>query len=148
MNWTRDCVCGVVMALVSLSSVPSTGAECGVVPDDAPTLFRNSALVFTGTLVEGDQYTLTFQPDRVWKGKPAAPATVYLLENATLDSYAFRVGERYLVAARVLRADERTSNSIYDPTPEVFGMDRRCGSPLPMTLLPQLDKLARPRSMR
>jgi hypothetical protein len=145
--WRRSCACGVVMALATLSSAPATMTECISVPVDARTLLHDSALVFAGTLVEGSRYRLTFQPDRVWKGKPSNRATVYVLEGLGIDSPLFRSGERYLVAARTPDEDERRSNMIDDPADEVFVIEP-CGSALPLTLLPELDKLARPRTPR
>ena len=148
MYWIRACACGVVMAFATLSRASATVSECMSVPVDVRKLLHDSTLVFAGTLVEGSRYRLTFQPDRVWKGKPSNRATVYVLEGLGIDSPLFRVGERYLVAARAPDEDERRSNSIDDPADEVFVIDRPCGSALPLTLLPELDKLARPRTPR
>jgi hypothetical protein len=154
MHWKRSCACGVVMAFASLSTASATVSECISLPVDARKLLHHSALVFAGTLVEGGaavergQYELTFQPDRVWKGNPSNRATVYVLGTPFVGSYVFRPGQRYLVAARLLQEDERTLNGIFDPAATVFGIDRPCGSPLPLSLLPELDKVARPRTPR
>jgi hypothetical protein len=148
MNWTRFGVCGVVMGFASLSTATATMSECISVQVDARTLLHDSALVFTATLLEGTRYRLTFQPDRVWKGKPSNRATIYVLEGLGIDSPVFRPGEPYLIAARRPDEDERRSNMIDDPADEVFVIDRPCGSTLPLTLVPELDKLARPRTPR
>jgi len=144
----RSCACGVVMAFATLSSASAAMSECISVAVDARTLLHDSALVFAGTLIEGNRYSLTFQPDRIWKGELSNRSTVYVLEGLGIDSPIFRPGERYLVAARTPDEDERRSNSIDDPADEVFVIDRPCGSTLPLTLLPELDKLARPRTPR
>ena len=136
------------MAFATLSRASATVSECMSVPVDVRKLLHDSTLVFAGTLVEGTRYRLTFEPDRVWKGKPSSRSTVYVLEGLGIDSHLFRPGERYLVAARTLQDDERRSNGIDDPADKVFGIDPPCGSALPLTLLPELDKLARPRTPR
>src|SRR5690349_11111434 len=107
MNWKRSCACAcVVLAFASLSTASATGPECVAATPDASQLLRDSALVFAGTLVEGDDYTLIFKPDRVWKGEPSNRATVYVVGLLTLDSYRFRPGQRYLVAAHALQKEE------------------------------------------
>jgi hypothetical protein len=136
------------MAFATLSRASATVSECIAVPVDARTLLHDSALVFAGALVVGSRYRLTFQPDRVWKGTPSNRATVYVLEGLGIDSPLFRPGERHLVAARTPDEDERRSNSIDGPADEVFVIDRPCGSTLPLTLLPELDNLTRPRTPR
>jgi hypothetical protein len=148
MRWTRSCACGVVMAFASLSTASATGSECFSMPGDARKLLHHSAVVFAGTLVETDHYRLTFQADRVWKEKPSNPVTVYVLGHPYVGAYTFRPGKRYLVAARILQEDEQTSNGIDDPAAKVFGFDRPCGSPLPLSMLPELDKVTRPRTPR
>ena len=149
MNWKRSCACGVVMAFASLFMAPAASPECLASGTfDATQLLQDSALVFAGTLLEGDDYTLIFKPDRVWKGTPSNRATVYVVGLKTLDSYRFQPGQRYLVAAHVLQKEERWSINLDDRIPTVFGVERPCGSPLPLSLVPTLDKLARPRKPR
>ena len=100
--------------------------------------------MFAGTVVRGNEDTLTLEPDRVWKGQPSKRTTVWLLGPPSVDSYFFRAGERYPVFAHVVSADERTDNGIDDPAAQVFGIYRPCGSPgFPLTLLPELNKIAR-----
>ena len=79
MDWKRSCASGVVMAFVFLFPAPATASECVSVHVDASQLLHDSAPVFAGTLVEGDQYTLSFKPDRVWKGQPSERTTVYVV---------------------------------------------------------------------
>jgi hypothetical protein len=135
----------VVMAFASLFPAPATASECVSVHIDASQLLHDSALVFAGTLVEGDQYTLTFKPDRVWKGQPSERATVYVVGYPFVGAFSFQPGRRYLIAARVLQQEERQSINIDDRAPVAFGFQRPCGSPLPLSLLPELDRLARRR---
>ena len=145
MNWKRSCTCSVVMAFALLSTASPASPECMQATFDASQLLQDSALVFAGTLVEGDHYTLIFKPDRVWKGKPSDRATVYLVGHPSIDiSYRFQPGQRYLVAARVLLKEERWDINIDDRAPTAFGIARPCGSPMPLSLVPELDKLARP----
>ena len=152
MDWTRAFICGAVIAVASPSMAWAAFSDCVSAAVDARTLLDRSALVFAGTLVDGGaatesgQYVLTFQVDRVWKGSTSSRATVYVLGAPFIGSYVFRPGERYLVAARVLQRDERTSNSIYDPAAKVFGIDRPCGAPLPLSLQADLDTITRPRT--
>ena len=144
MKWRLACALGVVMASAPLSTTAAR-AECLSAAFDASQLLRDSALLFAGTLVDGDDYTLTFIPDRVWKGTPSARATVYLIGHPFVDSYRFRPGQRYLVSARVLQKEERWAINIDDGAPTAFGIERPCGAPLPLSLVPALDKkLAHP----
>lgn len=147
MMWRHSCAC-VVMAFASLSTASAASPECVVATFDASQLLQDSALVFAGTLVEGDQYTLTFTPDRVWKGEPSRRTTLYVFGHPFVGSHSFRLGERYLVAARVMQGDERRFINIDDRAPTAFAIERPCGSPMPLSLVPALDKLARPRRPR
>lgn len=147
MNWTLSCACSVLMAVASLSTASAANAECLAPSFDASQLLRDSALLFAGTLIEGDDYTLIFKPDRIWKGQPSRRATVYVVGLKSLDSIHFRPGERYLIAAHVLQKEERWSINIDDRAPTVFGIEGQC-SPIPLSLAPALDKLARPRKPR
>ena len=143
MNRKRARV-AVIVAFASLTMASVASAECIVASVNVAEAFRDSTLVFAGTVVRGNEDTLTFEPDRIWKGRPSKRATVWLLGRPHVDSYVFRIGERYLVFAHVVTADERTSNGIDDPAAEVFGIYRPCGSPIfPLTLLPELNKIAR-----
>ena len=117
-------------------------------PVDASAVLQESALVFAGTLVEGDQYTLIFAPDRIWKGDASDRTTVYVVGRPFVGAYAFQPGKRYLVAARVLQKEERWALLISDQSPTAFGFQRPCGAPLPLSLVSTLDKLARPRTPR
>jgi hypothetical protein len=148
MNWKRSCACSVVMAFAFLFPASATGTECMSVRADASQLLHDSALVFAGRLVEGDQYTLTFKPDRIWKGTPSERATVYVVGYPSIGSFSFQPGKRYLIAARVLQQEERWSINIDDRAPVAFGFQRPCASPLPLSLVADLDKLARPRKPR
>lgn len=137
------------MAFAPLSMAPAARSECMASRTfDATQLLQDSALVFAGTLVEGDNHTLVFKPDRVWKGEPSKRATVYVVGSPFIGSYRFQPGQRYLVAAHVLQKEERWSINLSDQAPTAFGINRPCGSPMPLSLVPALDKLARPRKPR
>lgn len=86
--------------------------------------------------------------DWKWKGELSSRATVYVVGHPFVGAYTFRAGKRYLVAARVLQREERWSINIDDRAPIVFGFDRPCGSPLPLSLAPALDQLAHPHKPR
>jgi hypothetical protein len=148
MYWRWSCACAVVIAFTSMATPSATASsDCVSIGSyDARKLLRESALVFAGALVEADPYILTFQPDRVWKGRPTRRVTVYVLGPPFIGSYAFRPRERYLVAARELNKEERTLNGIYDPAAKVFGFERPCGSTWPLSLAAELDTITRPRT--
>ena len=149
MNCPRSFALAVVLSCGWLSTASARGSECvASAPVDAGALLQASALVFAGTLVEGDQYTLIFAPARIWKGDASGRATVYIVGRPFVGAYAFQPGKRYLVAARVLEKEERWALLIGDQSPTAFGFQRPCGSPLPLSLVPALDTLARPRTPR
>ena len=148
MHWKRSCAFVVLIAVASVAT-PSAAAssDCVSLPSyDARQLLRESALVFAGTLIEADQYILTFQVDRVWKGRATRRVTVYVLGPPFIGSYAFRPRARYLVLARELNQEDRMLNGIYDPAAKVFGFDRPCGATWPLSLQAEFDKIARPRT--
>lgn len=149
IRWKRCCpyACGVVIAFASLS-MAAPRSECISIPIDVGKLLQEPALVFAGTVIEADAYRLTFRPDRVWKGKPSDRASVYLLGHPYIGAFVYRPGQRYVVAARILGKDERTSNGIEDPADKVFGFERPCGVSLPLSLVAELDKRTRPRAPR
>lgn len=131
--------------VLSLAAAPRAGADCVSLTTDVPRSFREASLVFAGTVVAGTDDRLTFRPDRVWKGRPSEHVTVYLRGRPNLESYRFRTGERLLVFASVVAADDDP-----DDLPEgAIAMPRGCASPpWPLTLSPQLDEIAQPRSVR
>ena len=130
-------------ALVALAvSGPPARADCVSVQVDVPRAFRQAAVVFAGTIVAGDAERLTFRADRVWKGRLDAQVTIHLRGRPNAESYRFRPGERHLVFAQVVGADDDPD----DLPAGVLAMPRGCASPpWPLTLEPELDKLARPR---
>ena len=133
-------------AVVSLVVSGSTArADCVSLQVDVPRAFREAALVFAGTVVEGHAERLTIRPDRVWKGRPSAPVIVHLRGRPSVESHRFDIGERILVFAQVVGAKDDP-----DDLPQgVFAMPRGCGSPpWPLELSSRLDEIAPPRVVR
>ena len=143
-RWSAWLAAGL-STVVSLASAPWAGADCVSLPIDVPRSFREAAMVFAGTIVDGNAERLTFRPDRVWKGRPSGQVTVYLRGRPNLDGYRFSTGERLLVFARIVSPDDDP-----DDLPEgAIAMPRGCASPpWPLTLSSQLDEIARPRTVR
>jgi hypothetical protein len=132
-------------AVVSLASAPPVGADCLSMPIDVPRSFREAAVVFAGTVVDGNADRLTLRPDRVWKGPSSGQVTIHLRGRPGSESYRFRTGERLLVFARIVGPDDDP-----DDLPEgALAMPRGCASPpWPLTLSSQLDEIAPPRVVR
>jgi hypothetical protein len=107
----------VFLALLSLS-IEANACQCRHDPEETNTpqkfrkvvaqTFRESSLVFSGTLVERDDKHLKFEVKQIWKGKDQAeivftPANyfdlIYGSPEFSNDScaYDFKVGESYLV---------------------------------------------------
>jgi len=135
----------VLVTTVALAAVPRAGADCVVVTTDVPRAFREAALVFAGTVVDGNADRVTIRPDRVWKGRPSVPVSVHLRGRPGSESYALKTGERLLVFAQIVGPGDDP-----DDLPEgVLAMPRGCASPpWPLTLSSQLDEIARPRVIR
>jgi hypothetical protein len=131
--------------VASLAAASRAGADCVVVTTDVPQAFREAALVFAGTVVDGNADRVTIRPDRVWKGRPSVPVSVHLRGRPGSESYALKTGERLLVFAQIVGPGEDP-----DDLPEgVLAMPRGCASPpWPLTLSSQLDSIARPRIVR
>jgi hypothetical protein len=131
--------------VASLAAASPAGADCVVVTTDVPRAFREAALVFAGTVVDGNADRVTIRPDRVWKGRPSVPVSVHLRGRPGSESYALKTGERLLVFAQIVGPGDDP-----DDLPEgVLAMPRGCASPpWPLTLSSQLDSIARPRIVR
>jgi len=136
----------LLIALV-LAAPSFAASECIGYPTDVSEPFKGSDLIFTGTLVRDEyQDRLTFRADRIWKGSPKqSNIVVYVPHGAFFGAYAFRVGDRYLLFAHVLSKDERDAIAVPPEEKIAFGIPRPCGSPPPLTLTRQLDKIARGR---
>jgi hypothetical protein len=118
---------------------------------DVPQVFRHADLVFSGTLRKAEYgEKLTFEADRIWKGVVKRQVVVY---DEPLHRYAGRyvyvVGERYLLFASLLTPDGRTMSNVPSNEDQAFGIPPSCGAPpRPLTLVPELDKIARGRKPR
>jgi hypothetical protein len=136
----------LLIALV-LAAPSFAGTECIGYSTDPSIPFKQSDLVFAGTLVKDEyQDRLTFRADRIWKGSPKqSNIVVYVPRGGFVGAYAFRVGNRYLLFAHVLSKDERDAIAAPPEEKIAFGIPRPCGSPPPLTLTRQLDKIARGR---
>ena len=130
-----------------LAAPPFAASECIGYPTDVSGPFKRSDLVFAGTLVRDEyQDRLTFRADRIWKGSSKQPnIVVYVPRGGFVGAYAFRVGNRYLLFAHVLSKDERDAIAVSPEEKIAFGIPRPCGSPPPLTLTRELDKIARGR---
>jgi hypothetical protein len=138
------------LLLAVISAVAPLGvSECITVTPDVPKWFKTSEMVFTGTLVTIEAESLTFRADRIWKGKPSQPEIlVYVVNSPYIGSYGFRKGERYLIFAHALSADERIMVLLppHEKGAGVVGIYRPCGTtPWPLSLTTELDKIARGR---
>jgi hypothetical protein len=143
------CAGFIIVAVVSMSSLAR--AECIAVRFDVPASLRASDLVFAGTLVktenQGDR--LTFRVDRIWKGRSIRQdVVVYVLGRPWVESYLFSEKDEYLIFAHMLSAEERRSEYVNPDEPTAFGIARSCGSPPPLTLSTELDKMAQSRRPR
>ena len=139
----------ILIALLSASPLPPT--DCVSIPVDVPKALHDSALVFTGTLVDvGEQYRLRFRVDRFWKGRPDKDIVVHVLGQPFIGSYWFRERETYLIFARKLSADERKKARVGPAGPPAFGIERSCGGapPFPLELTAELDRMTRPEKPR
>ena len=135
---------------MKVSAAPALGAsECITITPDVPEWFKTSEIVFTGTLVTIEADSFTFRADRIWKGKPSQPEiVVYVVKPPYIGSYVFRKGERYLIFAHTLSAEERIMVLLppHEKGTGVVGIDRPCGTtPWPLSLTRELDKIARGR---
>jgi hypothetical protein len=141
------------MILIAASSMMSSSAssECVGITADVPKLLRESDLVFTGRLIKTElEQRLTFRSDRIWKGRPASPdIVVYELGVGFIGQYVFQQGEKYLIFASILAANDRRLAGVSPDEPIAFGIPPSCGSPQwPLKLAAELDKIARPRKPR
>ena len=131
-----------------LSAVsPLGGLECISFPTDASEPLKHSDVVFAGTLIKDEyQDRLTFRADRIWKGSlEKSDIVVYVPQRGFVGAYRFLVGDRYLLFAHILSKDERDAMAVPPNEKIAFGIFRPCGSPPPLALTRQLDKIARGR---
>jgi hypothetical protein len=138
------------LLIALLLAAPSFAAsECITPTPDVPKWFKAAEMVFTGTLVTIEAESVTFRADRIWKGKPRqTEILVYVVQPPYIGSYVFRKGERYLIFAHALSAEERIMVLLppHEKGVGVVGIDRPCGTtPWPLSLTSELDKIARGR---
>src|SRR5215470_4954214 len=102
-------------------------SQCiGLSVDWVPEVFRSSAVVFTGTLLENQGgERMTFRAERIWKGKPESSKIVIdVLGERNTESYEFREGQTYLIFARVLSSADVIARKTVPPN---WGISRPCG---------------------
>jgi hypothetical protein len=142
---------GVIILIATSSMISSSATECVGITADVPKLLRESDLVFTGILIKNEhQERLTFRADRIWKGRPASrDIVVYQLGVGFIGQYIFQQGEKYLMFANVLPANDRRLAGVSPDELIAFGIPSSCGSPRwPLKLTAELDKIARSQKPR
>jgi hypothetical protein len=121
-----------ILGLVAVLIVPHVAvADCVALRANLPA--RTAALVFSGTTTdvatndtsEWPSAIVTFDVDRVWKGRVTKQFAVYSFTR-TVEPFIFKVGEKYLIFAHVLTDTERRDLNLPSTRQKIFVVGQ-CG---------------------